>query len=230
IRFVTKAPYATHHCDLYAFIGGNVNTQAPNGDSVLYDAAQSGNPDCIDFLLRHGANPNVPSLCSELPIHRTAYEGHYLSLRIFILINTRRAIRLSGKSPVHSAADGVHVQCLELLVEKGFDVNALQDFHISEDYRDMRKSALYFTVSNGDVTCTEMLLNTGDKPDLAALFCLVVAVRDGQYEIVKLLLARHADINCYFSVYCLRDGMMMRLLLNNGYDGTWPPPKNYLCS
>ncbi|CDQ61791.1 unnamed protein product [Oncorhynchus mykiss] len=122
------------------------------------------------------------------------------SLRIFILITTRRAIRLSGKSPVHSAADRVHVQCLELLVEKGFDVNALLDLHISEDYRDMRKSALYFTVSNGDVTCTEMLLNTGDKPDLAALFCLVVAMRDGQYEIAKLLLARHADINCYFSV------------------------------
>uniref|UniRef100_A0A8C7IKI3 Uncharacterized protein n=1 Tax=Oncorhynchus kisutch TaxID=8019 RepID=A0A8C7IKI3_ONCKI len=192
IRFVTKAPYTTHHCDLYLDflslqLGGNVNAQAPNGDSVLYDAAQSGNPDCIDFLLQHGANPNVPSLCSE-------------SQRIFILITTRRAIRLSGKSPVHSAANGVHVQCLELLVEKGFDVNALLDFHISEDYRDMRKSALYFTVSNGDVTCTEMLLNTGDKPDLAALFCLVVAVRDGQYEIVKLLLARHADINCYFSV------------------------------
>lgn len=114
-------------------------------------------------------------------------------------------------------------------MEKGFDVNSLLDFHIAEDYRDMRKSALYFTVSNGDVTCTEILLNTGDKTDLAALFCLLVAVRDGQYEIVKLLLARQADIICYFAVvgdtvfptalqYCLRDEMMMRLLLNNGYD------------
>lgn len=46
---------------------------------------------------------------------------------------------------------------------------------------------------------------------------------------MKLLLARQADIICYFAVvgdtvfptalqYCLRDEMMMRLLLNNGYD------------
>uniref|UniRef100_A0A673XHV8 Ankyrin repeat and SOCS box containing 15 n=1 Tax=Salmo trutta TaxID=8032 RepID=A0A673XHV8_SALTR len=211
-------------------LGGNVNAPVPNGDSMLYDAAQSGNPDCIDFLLRHGANPNVPSLCSELPIHRTAYEELTFLYQVTDnFYSDRRAIRLSGQSSVHSAADGVHVQCLELLVEKSFDVNSLLDFHISEDYRDMRKSALYFTVSNGDVTCTEMLLNTGDKTDLAALFCLLGAVRDGQYEIVKLLLARQADINCYFSVvgdtvfppalqYCLRDEMMMRLLLNNGYD------------
>ncbi|CAB1323483.1 unnamed protein product [Coregonus sp. 'balchen'] len=151
------------------------------------------------------------------------------ALTIFILITTRRAIRLSGQSPVHSAVDRGHEQCLELLVEKGFDVNSLLDFHISEDYGDMRKSALYFTVSNGDVTCTEMPLNAGAKPDLDPLCCLLVAVRDVRYEIVKLLLSRQADINCYFAVmsdtvfptalqYCLRDEMMMRLLLNNGYD------------
>lgn len=55
-----------------------MNAQAPNGDSVLYDAAGSGNPDCIDILLQHGANPNIRNLSSQLPIHRAAYEGHYL--------------------------------------------------------------------------------------------------------------------------------------------------------
>lgn len=58
--------------------GADVNAQAPNGDSVLYDAAGSGNPDCIDILLQHGANPNIHNLSSQLPIHRAAYEGHYL--------------------------------------------------------------------------------------------------------------------------------------------------------
>ncbi|XP_046890927.1 ankyrin repeat and SOCS box protein 15 [Hypomesus transpacificus] len=209
--------------------GGDVNAQAPNGDSVLYDAAGSGNPDCIDVLLEHGANPNIPSLCSQLPIHRAAYEGHYLALRILIPKTTRRAIRLSGQSPVHSASDGGHVQCLELLVEKGFDVNAVLESHISENYGDMRRTALYFAVSNGDVTCTKMLLNKGAKSDLDPLRCLLVAVRAGRYEMVKLLLAKRADVNCYFTVvsdtvfptalqYCLRDEMMMRLLLNNGYN------------
>ncbi|KAL0968084.1 hypothetical protein UPYG_G00262170 [Umbra pygmaea] len=209
--------------------GGNVNAQAPNGDSVLFDAAGSGSLECIELLLQNGANPNVPSLCSQLPIHRAAYLGHYLALKTFIPVTTRRAIRLSGQSPIHSAADGGQVQCLELLMEKGFDVNSLLDFHISENYGDMRKSALYFAVSNGDVTCTKMLLNAGAKPDLDPLRCLLVAVRAGRYEIVKLLLASQADVNCYFTVvsdtvfptalqYCLQDQMMMRLLLNSGYE------------
>ncbi|KAL4656752.1 ankyrin repeat and SOCS box protein 15-like [Arapaima gigas] len=209
--------------------GADVNAQASNGDSVLYDAAGSGNPDCIDLLLQHGADPNVHSMCAQLPIHRAAYEGHFLALRKFIPITTKRAIQLSGLNPVHSAADGGHPQCLELLIEHGFDVNATLEEHISENYTDTRKSALYFAVSNGDVACTEMLLNAGAKPDLDPLRCLLVAVRAGRYEIVRLLLANQADVNCRFTAvsdtvfptalqYCLRDEMMMRLLLNGGYD------------
>ncbi|XP_037836751.1 dynein heavy chain 12, axonemal isoform X4 [Kryptolebias marmoratus] len=210
-------------------LGADVNAQAPNGDSVLYDAAGAGNPDCINILLHHGANPNIPNLSSQLPIHRAAFEGHYLALRILIPITTRRALRLSGQSPVHSAADGGHAQCLELLLQKGSDANALLAPHMSENYGDMRKSPLYFAVSNGDATCTEILLKMGAKPDLDPLHCLLVAVRSGRYMIVKLLLAAEADVNCYFTVvndtvfptalqYCLNDEVMLRLLLNNGYD------------
>nr|XP_043891235.1 ankyrin repeat and SOCS box protein 15 isoform X1 [Solea senegalensis] len=209
--------------------GADVNAQAPNGDSVLYDAAGSGNPDCIDILLQHGANPNIFNLSSQLPIHRAAYEGHLLALRILIPITTRRALRLCGHSPVHSAADGGHANCLELLLQKGFDVNALLAPHISENYGDMRRTPLFFTISNGDRTCTEILLKSGAEPDLDLLRCLLVAVRSGRYEIVKLLIAAKADVNCYFTVvndtvfptalqYCLKDEVMMRLLLNNGYD------------
>ncbi|XP_008309807.1 ankyrin repeat and SOCS box protein 15-like isoform X2 [Cynoglossus semilaevis] len=216
--------------------GADVNAQAPNGDSVLYDAAGSGNPDCIDLLLQHGANPNVQNLSFQLPIHRAAYEGHLLALRILIPITTRRALRLTGQSPVHSAADGGHAHCLELLLQKGFDVNAILAPHISENYGDLRRSPLYFTVSNGDVTCTDLLLRSGAKPDLDPLRCLLVAVRSGRYEIVKLLLAAEADVNCYFTAvndtvfptalqYCLKDEVMMRLLLNHGYDAE----KCFLC-
>ncbi|XP_035379515.1 ankyrin repeat and SOCS box protein 15 [Electrophorus electricus] len=215
--------------DILIHNGGDVNAQAPNGDSVLYDAAGSGNPDCVDLLLQNGANPNIANLSSQLPIHRASYKGHYLALRMLIPVTTRRAQRLSGQSPVHSAADGGHVQCLALLLDKGFDVNALLEQHISENYGDMRKSTLFFAVSNGDVTCTEMLLSAGVKTDLDPLSSLLVAVRSGRYEIVKLLLAKQADVNSYFTVvsdalfptalqYCLRDEMMMRLILNSGYD------------
>lgn len=55
-----------------------MNARASNGDSVLYDAAGSGNLDGVELLLRHGADPNVASYAFQLPIHRAAYEGHVL--------------------------------------------------------------------------------------------------------------------------------------------------------
>lgn len=153
----------------------------------------------------------------------------FRALRILIPITTRRALRLSGHSPVHSAADGGHVRCLELLLQKGFDVNALLAPHFSENYGDMRRSPLYFAVSNGDAACTDMLLKSGATPNLDPLCCLLVAVRSGRREMVKLLLAAGADVNCYFTAvnntvfptalqYCLKDEEMMRLLLSHGYN------------
>ncbi|KAM9376261.1 ankyrin repeat and SOCS box protein 15 [Pholidichthys leucotaenia] len=209
--------------------GADVNAQAPNGDSILFDAAGSGNPEVINILLQNGANANIHNLSSQLPVHRVAYEGHFLALKILFPITTRRALRLSGQSPVHSAANGGHAHCLELLLENGFDVNSLLASHISENYGDMRRTALYFAVSNEDAICTEVLLRWGAKTDLDPLPCLLVAVRSGHYEIVKLLLAARADVNCYFTAvsntmfptalqYCLRDKAMMRLLLNHGYN------------
>uniref|UniRef100_A0A1A7WZZ8 Ankyrin repeat and SOCS box containing 15 n=1 Tax=Iconisemion striatum TaxID=60296 RepID=A0A1A7WZZ8_9TELE len=208
--------------------GGDVNAQASNGDSVLFDAAGSGNLDCIKLLLEHGASPNVASYACQLPIHRAAYEGHILALRTLIPITTKRAIRLSGQSPVHSAADGGQGESLALLIQEGYDVNALLEKHISENYDDLRKTALFFAVSNGDVTCSEMLLEAGAQTDLDPLRCILVAVRAERYELVQLLLSYGADVNCYFRVisntvfptalqYCLRDHVMLRLLLNGGY-------------
>ncbi|XP_016371978.1 ankyrin repeat and SOCS box protein 15-like isoform X2 [Sinocyclocheilus rhinocerous] len=219
------------HLEILAILiqhGADVTAQATNGDSVIYDAAGCGNLDCIDLLLQYGANPNVASLCAQLPIHRAAYEGRYLALKKLIPITNRKAIGLCGMSPVHSAADGGHADCLELLIKKGFDVNPILGCHISENYGDMRKTPLYFAICNGDVTCAKMLLKSGAKPDLDPLRCLLVAVRAEKYELVSLLLAYGADVNCVFSVisdtvfptalqYCLEDEMMLRLLLNNGY-------------
>uniref|UniRef100_A0A3B4AFE6 SOCS box domain-containing protein n=1 Tax=Periophthalmus magnuspinnatus TaxID=409849 RepID=A0A3B4AFE6_9GOBI len=221
--------------------GADVNAQAPNGDSVLYDATGSGNPDCVNILLEHGANPNMHNLSFQLPIHKAAYEGHYLALRTLMPLTTRRALRLAGQSPVHSAADGGHAHCLELLLQSGYDVNALLAPHVSENYGDMRQSPLYFAVSNGDRTCTELLLNSGAQPDLDPLSCLLVAVRSGRYEIVKLLLEAKADVNCYFTavtdtvfptalLYWLNQGLDAKKCFCCSHDDSWDDHMEYMPS
>ncbi|XP_032378831.1 ankyrin repeat and SOCS box protein 15 isoform X3 [Etheostoma spectabile] len=218
-----------HIAEILLNCGSSVNSQACNGESVLLDAAGSGNTACIQLLLDNGANPNLPSLTGHLPIHKAAYAGHYDALKMLIPLSTKKAIKEAGQSPVHSAVEGGQIRCLKLLLACGFDVNYRMNTRNSENYRDMRKSALYFAVSNGDVHCTKILLAAGAKTDLDPLCCLLVAVRSGRYDIVKLLLAAKADVNRYFTVvsdtvfptalqYCLKDEVMMRLLLNNGYD------------
>lgn len=147
---------------------------------------------------------------------------------MLIPLTSKKAIKEAGQSPVHSAVEGRQSLCLQLLLACGFDVNYRMSSRNSENYHDLRRSALYFAVSNGDVECTKILLAGGAKTNLDPLHCLLVAVRSGCYETVRLLLAARADVNCCFSVvsdtvfptalqYCLKDEVMMRLLLNNGY-------------
>lgn len=152
----------------------------------------------------------------------------FSALKYLIPVTSKHAIQKSGLTPIHSAADGQNAQCLELLIENGFDVNSLLSDHISESYDDERKTALYFAVCNNDILCTEILLAAGADPNLDPLNCLLVAVRASNHEIVRLLLAHGANVNCYFMhvndtrfpsaiQYALNDEVMLRLLLNNGY-------------
>ncbi|CAB1437387.1 unnamed protein product [Pleuronectes platessa] len=218
----------SHIAEILLNCGSTVNSQALNGESVLLDAAGSGNTACIQLLLDNGANPDLPSITGHLPIHKAAYAGHYDALKMLIPLTTKKAIKEAGQSPVHSAAEGGQRRCLQLLLACGFDVNYRMSTRNSENYRDMRRSALYCAVSNGDVDSTKVLLVAGARTNLDPLCCLLVAVRSGRCEIVKLLLAAKADVNCYFTVvsdtvfptalqYCLKDEVMMRMLLNNGY-------------
>ncbi|XP_073429509.1 ankyrin repeat and SOCS box protein 15 [Dendrobates tinctorius] len=219
------------HCDVLEQLihkGGDINIEADDGSTVLSDAATGGNPDCIALLLEYGASGNMPDKEGYLPIHKAAYGGHYLALKFLISVTSRHAIQKSGLSPVHSAVDGQSMQCLELLIDNGFDVNELLAEHLSENYGDKRITALFFAVSNKDVLCTEILLKAAANPNLDPLNCILVAVRSGSYEIVRLLLVHNANVNCYFMLvndthfpsaiqYALNDEIMLRMLLNNGY-------------
>uniref|UniRef100_A0A673M2Z9 Ankyrin repeat and SOCS box containing 14b n=1 Tax=Sinocyclocheilus rhinocerous TaxID=307959 RepID=A0A673M2Z9_9TELE len=187
--------------------------------SFIFDAAASGNPDIISLLLEYGADPNVPTHTGHLPIHRASYLGHLLALEQLIPVTKKEVIKESGMSLLHSAAAGDHSQCLDLLLSSGFDPNLMLHPRVRRNYEDECRSALFFVVSNNDA---------GAMPNQDPVNCLQVAMRLGNYELINTLLRYGANVNYYSRVntthfpsalqYALKDEVMLRMLLNNGYD------------
>uniref|UniRef100_A0A8D1C2J9 Ankyrin repeat and SOCS box containing 14 n=1 Tax=Sus scrofa TaxID=9823 RepID=A0A8D1C2J9_PIG len=152
----------------------------------------------------------------------------FRALKILVPVTDFAAIKRSGISPVHCAAAGAHPKCLELLIQAGFDVNFMLDQRIRKHYDDHRKSALYFAVSNGDLSSVKLLLSAGALPNQDPVNCLQIALRMGNYELISLLLRHGANVNYFCRVnplhfpsalqYTLKDEVMLRMLLNYGYD------------
>uniref|UniRef100_A0A8C0QWJ2 Ankyrin repeat and SOCS box containing 14 n=1 Tax=Canis lupus dingo TaxID=286419 RepID=A0A8C0QWJ2_CANLU len=207
---------------------GKIFYTASDSSSILLEAASGGNPDSVALLLEHGADANVPKNSGHLPIHVAADRGHLLALKLLVPVTDLAAIKQSGISPVHCAAAGAHPECLELLIQAGFDVNFMLDQRIRKHYDDHRKSALYFAVSNGDLSSVKLLLSAGALPNQDPVNCLQIALRMGNYELVSLLLRHGANVNYFCRVnplhfpsalqYTLKDEVMLRMLLNYGYD------------
>ncbi|XP_072797642.1 ankyrin repeat and SOCS box protein 14 [Vicugna pacos] len=208
--------------------GANALGQASDSSSILLEAASGGNPDSVTLLLEYGADANIPKNSGHLPIHVAADRGHLLALKILVPVTDFAAIKRSGISPVHCAAAGAHPKCLELLIQAGFDVNFMLDQRIRKHYDDHRKSALYFAVSNGDTSSVKLLLSAGALPNQDPVNCLQIALRMGNYELISLLLRHGANVNYFCRVnplhfpsalqYTLKDEVMLRMLLNYGYD------------
>ncbi|MGH0123658.1 UNVERIFIED_CONTAM: hypothetical protein FKN15_012798 [Acipenser sinensis] len=150
------------------------------------------------------------------------------ALKLLIPVTERSAVKESGMSPLHSAAAGGHPQCLALLLQSGYDVNVMLDPHVRRGYDDLRKSALFFAVSNGDLASVQLLLEAGALPNQDPVNSLQVALRLGNHPLISLLLRHGANVNYYCRVntthypsalqYALKDEVVLRMLLGYGYD------------
>ncbi|CAK6957358.1 dynein axonemal heavy chain 12 [Scomber scombrus] len=218
------------HLNVVEFLllkGAHVWCESESG-TIFFDAAASGNPDIIALLLDHGADPNQPLYSGHLPIHRVAYHGHILALEHLIPVTKLEAVKESGMSPLHSAAAGGHVRCVELLLKAGYDPNFMLHPRVRRSYDDERRSALYFAVSNNDLQCARLLLEAGAMVNQDPVTCLQLALRQGNYELINTLLKFGANVNYYSRInathfpsalqYALKDEVMLRMILNHGYD------------
>ncbi|XP_043962575.1 ankyrin repeat and SOCS box protein 2-like isoform X1 [Gambusia affinis] len=238
--------------------GADANEQAGDGASPLYEACKNGHFSVVQALLTLKADPNRATNSGLLPLHvavrndhkrsetlrwvpcmrsfRSQAEGTKLCMTnsnvrivsLLIPLTSRVRIRTCGISPLHIAADRNRDEILELLIESGFDVNAELSEEHSQMYEDRRSTALYFSVSNGNLEAAEMLLEAGADPNLDIFNPLLIAVRLGWTDMAELLVRYGADVNAQMSTQpssfpsAILLGMesppILKLLLDNGCD------------
>lgn len=56
--------------------GADINTQAADGATALYEAAKNGHEEIIELLLSQNADANKPGKKGLLPLHVAAQKGH----------------------------------------------------------------------------------------------------------------------------------------------------------
>ncbi|XP_051511491.1 ankyrin repeat and SOCS box protein 2-like isoform X2 [Myxocyprinus asiaticus] len=216
--------------------GADLNSQAADGATALYEACKNGHEDIVEFLLSQNADTNKPGKTGLLPIHIAAQHGndgctHKSTTKIVSMLipaTSKARVRRSGISPLHLAAERNRDDVLELLIEAGFDVNALLSEYRTKMYEDRRCTALYFAVINNNIEATTMLLEAGANPNLDTFNPLLVALRQGCMKAVTLLVEHGADVNASIPthpttfpatlMFCMKYLTLLKYLMDNGCD------------
>ncbi|XP_037393608.1 ankyrin repeat and SOCS box protein 2-like isoform X4 [Pygocentrus nattereri] len=225
--------------------GADINSQAADGATALYEACKNGHANVVEFLLSQNADANKSGKTGLLPIHIAAQRGNdgrdlltYGCTRksdkavkivsLLIPATSKARVRRTGISPLHLAAERNRDDVLELLIEAGFDVNAILSEDRRKMYEDHRSTALYFAVINNNIDATSMLLEAGANPNLDTFSPLLVALRQGCMTTMTLLIKHGANINAYIPthpttfpatvMFCMKYLSMLKYLMDNGCD------------
>ena len=144
----------------------------------LCQAAQYGQLDVVDVLLKGAADPDLPGEI-DTPLYYAANYGHADIVDKLLAVGAK-----AGKSPVAltQAVYGKNMAMVETLLAHGADPDA----HHEKD-----PSTLYRAVCSGRIEFVKILLANGAKPQKTP-DALVEAASCGELEMVKMLLANGA--------------------------------------
>ena len=181
--------------------GGSEQLQEPWGSTALYLAVNRDDPEIVESLLSHGADPSGKVDEGNTPLHAAIRASSFrppLAGVIKLLLDNGASVNArndSGTTPLHRAMDLPYADVVRLLLEAGADVSAVDGDGNTPLHRSVRRT--HGQAADADLA-TELLLEKGasvtavNKEEETPLH---IAVVFSSPESVDLLLAHDADPN-----------------------------------
>ncbi len=187
--------------------GANVNGADGDGNTALHRAAQNGSPELVALLLAHKADVNAKDQSGNTPLHFAAQNGHVAAIQALVAakadVNARNN---NGETPLLLATKNKSAETVAALLAAKADPNLAA----TGGWQQKDWAPLHWAIANHDKAVAELLLNHGANPDakIGTNYPsnngntspqngtpLLMAVCDGQAELVKVLLEHKANPN-----------------------------------
>lgn len=170
-------------------------SEPTEGFTALHLGAFSDSVDCTMFLISQGADVNLTS-CKYTPLETACFHNSFKVAKL--LLDKGAAVNVSRKpqnkeqtyygTPLHSAVKANAIECVQLLLAEGAEINPEESKGISP---------LHVAAEMGHLQCMNMLLNIGCNPNLTLPdtnnTALHLAAEGGCSECISLLLQKGAN-------------------------------------
>ncbi|MEO0787032.1 MAG: ankyrin repeat domain-containing protein [Bacteroidota bacterium] len=180
--------------------GADVNYVNGQGWTALIEAADEGSYRSAQLLLAAGADPNLKGRNTyRSAISMAASEGFPEIMELLL----GAGADIDYGFPLHEAAEEGQLEIVRLLVEKGVNVNELDD---------RRRTPLARAASEDNPSVVRYLIGQGAEPELGTYLPLHLAAEDGKVAAIRALLEAGANVNA-------RDGHRRTALICAASDG-----------
>jgi len=197
---------------------GNLNHTDENGHTPLYVACRANRLAVVEWMLAHGADPDIPQKGGSSSLHVACFYGHEGVVKLLLaaggnasLPNRTRSLPYDevylrkkkaigplikeavatpwGKVQAHREGNDVNFQKITAELKASLGTDIDQVFFYEQ-------TLLMCAAKNGKLSLVAWLLDLGAKPnahDASFRTALHFAARGGHALVVKLLLERNAD-------------------------------------
>ncbi|KAL1780821.1 ankyrin repeat and SOCS box protein 14 isoform X1 [Sigmodon hispidus] len=197
--------------------GADVNLRCANERTALHEAARLGRWDMVKLMLTCGAHPDARSSYGFTPLALAAQGGHTEVMELLLQKGADVHSQASDLSSILlEAARGGNPDSVTLLLEYGADANIPKSSgHLP----------IHVAADKGHLLALKMLVPVTDiaaikRSGISPVHC---AAAGAHPQCLELLIQAGFDVNFMLDQrvplqYSLKDEVMLRMLLNYGYD------------